>query len=86
MALYQVICPVCGTQEIFRHGCTGCESPRCPQCGRPAHRDWSASCGLRPFVSYWTDALSTDPDRPVFIDSREKEQRLSQKFGFQRVK
>lgn len=85
MPIYQIKCPDCGKQEIFRNRMTGCEQARCPKCGKKSERDWSALMGFHPFVSYWTEALSSDPHRPVHVDTREKERRLKKKFGFERV-
>lgn len=86
MAIYQIKCPKHGKQEVFRHIQEGLREAPCPVCGTMSPRDYMAPCGLKPFVSYWTEALSTDPNRPVFIDSREKERTLAAQFGFERVK
>lgn len=84
MPLYEAKCPKCGQFEFFSHTYREVETVACPECGYPARRLWSPGKGRPPFRSYYSEALSQQYD-PVLIDSREKEKRLADKFGFERV-
>lgn len=87
MPIYIFRCDSCGSFEMRKARPTGGVKAICPECGKTAHRDWQQeNAGLRPFSSYWTEALSTDVNRPVYVDSREKERKLCARFGFERVK
>ena len=85
MPLYEIECETCGPQEIVR---PIAEAPgdraECPRCGKQCDRKWNVRTGLRPFVSYWTEALSQG-EKPIRIDSREQELSLCKRFNFERV-
>lgn len=85
MPLYEVICTHCGEQELFSHKTVSFEVGFCPKCSRAAPRNFGERKGMDPFKSYWTDALSTGSDRPIFINSREQERELCKRFGCVRV-
>lgn len=85
MPLYQVTCQKHGAQTVYRKRPVSVVAAPCPVCGDPALRDWSATHGVRPFKAYWTEALSKDPHRPIYVPDRETEQRLCKDRGFVRV-
>lgn len=84
MAIYTVVCPDHGPQEIYTSGPTGCEQAPCPLCGKDSPRHFDPPGG-RPFVSYWTEGLAAGKDGPIEIYSREQERRLCRELGVERI-
>ena len=86
MPIYQLICPHCGPVELVLAKARSVEQAPCPTCQRTATRDWGEPKGFRPFQSYWTDHLPTEPGRKhVFVDSKAKEEALCKKAKCVRV-
>lgn len=84
MAIYTVLCPDCGEQEVYTHAPVGCEQAPCPICLKVSPRNWDPPQG-QPFVSYWTDGLAKGQELPIEIKDRSQERRLCKELGVERI-
>lgn len=84
MPLYTLDCLHCGEVEVLSRRFVSFDVGFCPHCGNAARKKVDVA-GLPPFKSYWSEALSKDPRRPVHVDSREREARLCRECDCARV-